>query len=96
MGRALATEHSLLESAHFTFEPTDCETGFASPPLSETNDLSQSFLVTISPVFNMQTADDLLVSRDAETTSGDKNSDICPTTLACKFCCNIGAMIYYH
>jgi hypothetical protein len=41
---------SVLESPHFSFEPTDCETGFASPHLLETNDLSQSILVTISPV----------------------------------------------
>jgi hypothetical protein len=73
------TECSLLESAHFSFEPTDCETGFASPHLLETHDLSQLILVTISPVFGMQTADDSLVSRDDETASGDKNLDICPT-----------------
>jgi hypothetical protein len=70
---------SVLESPHFSFEPTDCETGFASPHLLETNDLSQSILVTISPVFGMQTADDSLVSQDDETASGDKNLDICPT-----------------
>jgi hypothetical protein len=73
------TECSLLKSAHFSFETTDCETGFASPHLLETNELSQSILVTISPVFGMQTANDSLISRDDETASGDKNSDICPT-----------------
>jgi hypothetical protein len=61
------------------FEPTDCETGFASPHLLETDDLSQSVLVTISAVFGMQTANDSLVSQDDETASGDKNLDICPT-----------------
>jgi hypothetical protein len=45
----------------------------------ETNDLSQSVLATISPVFEMQTANDSLVSRDDETASDDKNSDILPT-----------------
>jgi hypothetical protein len=73
------TERSLLESAHFSCEPTDCETGFVSPHLLETNDLSQLILVSISTVFSMQTADDLLVSQDDETASGNKNSDICPT-----------------
>jgi hypothetical protein len=70
---------SVLKSAHFSFEPTDCETGFASPHLLETNDFSQSVLVAISPVFGMQTADDSLVSQDDKTASGDKNLDICPT-----------------
>jgi hypothetical protein len=70
----------LSESPHFSFEPTDhCETGFASPHLLKTNDLSQSVLVTISPVFRMQTADDFLVSWDDKTASGDKSLDICPT-----------------
>jgi hypothetical protein len=73
------TECSLLKSADFSFEPTDCQTGFASPHFLETNDLSQSILVAISPVFGMQNADDSLVSQDDETASGDKNSDICPT-----------------
>jgi hypothetical protein len=48
------TEFSLLESVlespespHFSFEPTD----LASPHLLETDDLSQSVLATISPVF---------------------------------------------
>jgi hypothetical protein len=45
----------------------------------ETNDLSQSVLATISPVFGMQTTLDSLVSWDDETASGDKNLDICPT-----------------
>jgi hypothetical protein len=45
----------------------------------ETNDLLQSILDAISPVFRMQTADDSLISWDDKTTSGDKNSDICPT-----------------
>jgi hypothetical protein len=45
----------------------------------ETNDLSQSVLATISPVFGMQTANDSLVSQDDKTASGDKNLDICPT-----------------
>jgi hypothetical protein len=47
------TECSLLESVleSASFEPTDCETGFASPHLLETNDLSQSVLA-ISPVWN--------------------------------------------
>jgi hypothetical protein len=58
-----------------SFEPTD----LASPHLFETNDLSQSVLATISPVFGMQTAVDSLVSQDDKTASGDKNSDICPT-----------------
>jgi hypothetical protein len=70
---------SVLKSAHFSFEPTDCETGFASPHLLETNDFSQSVLVAISPVFGMQTADDSLVSQDDKTASGDKNLDTCPT-----------------
>jgi hypothetical protein len=70
---------SVLESPHFSFEPTDCETGFASPHLLESNDLSQSVLVVISPVFRMQTAADSLVSWNDETASGDKNLDICPT-----------------
>jgi hypothetical protein len=48
-GETSFTECSLLESAHFSFEPTDCETGFASPHLLETNELSQLILVTISP-----------------------------------------------
>jgi hypothetical protein len=79
-GESFTERSSLLESAHFSCEPTDCETGFASsPPLLETDDLSQLILVTISPVFSMQTADALLVSQDDETASGDKNSDICPT-----------------
>jgi hypothetical protein len=43
---------SILESTHFSFEPTD----LASPHLLETNDLSQSVLATISPMFGMQTA----------------------------------------
>jgi hypothetical protein len=73
------SECSLHESAHFSFEPTDCETSFASPHLLETDDLSQSILVAISPVFGMQTANDSLVSWDDKTASGDKNSDICPT-----------------
>jgi hypothetical protein len=47
---------SILESPHFSFEPTD----LASPHLLETDDLSQSVLATISPVFGMQTADDSL------------------------------------
>jgi hypothetical protein len=66
---------SILESPHFSFEPTD----LASPHLLETDDLSQSVLATISPVFGMQTANDSLVSRDDETASGDKNLDICTT-----------------
>jgi hypothetical protein len=66
---------SILESPHFSFEPTD----LASPHLLETDDLSQSVLATISPVFGMQTADDSLISCDNETASGDKNLDICPT-----------------
>jgi hypothetical protein len=70
---------SVLESPYFIFEPTDCETGFTSPHLLETDDLSQSILVMISPVFGMQTAHDSLVSQDDETASGDKKSDICPT-----------------
>jgi hypothetical protein len=45
----------------------------------ETDELSQSILVAISPVFGMQTADDSLVSQDDKTALGDKNSDICPT-----------------
>jgi hypothetical protein len=59
------TECSLLESVleSASFEPTDCETGFASPHLLETDDLSQSVLA-ISPVFGMQTADYSLVSQD--------------------------------
>jgi hypothetical protein len=76
------TECSLLESVlesqespHFSLEPID----LASPHLLETNDLSQSVLATISPVFGMQTANDSLVSRDDETASDDKNLDICPT-----------------
>jgi hypothetical protein len=76
------TECSLLksvlespESPHFSLEPTD----LASPHLLETNDLSQSVLATISPVFGMQTANDSLVSRDDETASDDKSLDICPT-----------------
>jgi hypothetical protein len=75
----LVFSRAFLESPHFSFEPTDCETGFTSPHLLETNDLSQSVLVAISPVFGMQTADDSLVSQDDETASGDKNLDICPT-----------------
>jgi hypothetical protein len=31
----------------------------------------------------MQTADDSLISWDDKTTSGDKNSDICPTLVNC-------------
>ncbi len=46
----------------------------------ETDDLSQSVLAAISPVFGMETANDFsLVSQDDKTASGDKNSDICPT-----------------
>jgi hypothetical protein len=45
----------------------------------ETNDLSQSVLAAISPVFGMQTANDSLVSQDDETASDDKSLDICPT-----------------
>jgi hypothetical protein len=59
----------------------DCETCFASPHLLETNNLSQSVLVVISPVFGIQTANDSLVSQDDKTASGDKNSDICPTLI---------------
>jgi hypothetical protein len=70
---------SVLESPHFSFEPIDCETGFASLHLLETNDLSQSVLVAISPVLGMQTGDDSFVSWDDKTASGDKNLDICPT-----------------
>jgi hypothetical protein len=70
---------TVLESSPFSLETTDCETGFASPHLLETDDLSQSILVIISLVFGMQTADDSLVSQDDETSSGDKNLDICPT-----------------
>jgi hypothetical protein len=33
------TECSRIESAHLSFEPTDCETGFASTHLLETDDL---------------------------------------------------------
>jgi hypothetical protein len=66
---------SVLESAHFSFEPTD----LASPHLLETDDLSQSVLATISPLFQMQSADDSPVSQNDETASGDKNLDICPT-----------------
>jgi hypothetical protein len=70
------TECSLLESVlkspHFSFEPTD----LASPHHLETNNLSQSVLPAISPVFGMQIADDSLVSWDDKTASGDKNSDI--------------------
>jgi hypothetical protein len=44
----------------------------------ETNDLSQSVLAAISPVFGMQTANDSLVSQDYETASDDKSLDICP------------------
>jgi hypothetical protein len=79
------TEFSLLESVlespespespHFSFEPTD----LASSHLLETDDLSQSVLATISPVFGMQTADDCLVSQNYETASDDKRLDICPT-----------------
>jgi hypothetical protein len=72
---------SVLKSPHFSFEPTDCETCFASPHLLETNNLSQSVLVVISPVFGIQTANDSLVSQDDKTASGDKNSDICPTLI---------------
>jgi hypothetical protein len=70
---------SVIESVHSSFEPTVCETGFASPHLLETDDLSQSILVAIFPMFGMQTANDSVVSQDDETASGDKNSDICPT-----------------
>jgi hypothetical protein len=66
---------SFLESPHFSFEPT----GLVSPHLLKTNDLSQSVLATISPVFGMQTANDSLVNRDDETASDDKSFDICPT-----------------
>jgi hypothetical protein len=66
---------SVLESSHFSFEPTD----LTSPHLLETNDLSQSVLAAISPVFGMQTANDSLVSQDDETASDDKSLDICPT-----------------
>jgi hypothetical protein len=66
---------SVLESPHFSFEPTH----LASPHLLETNDLPQSVLAAISPVFGIQTANDSLVSRDDKTASGDKNLDICPT-----------------
>jgi hypothetical protein len=63
---------SVLESPHFSFEPTDFSllksilesphfsfepTDLASPHLLETDDLSTSVLATISPVFGMQTAD---------------------------------------
>ena len=47
----------------------------------ETDDLSQSVLVAISPILRTQTANDSLVSQDDETASGDKNSDICPTLI---------------
>jgi hypothetical protein len=33
----------------------------------------------MSPVFGMQTVDDLLVSQDANSVSGDNMLDICPT-----------------
>jgi hypothetical protein len=62
-----------LSSPHHT-----CQ-GHGKGDLLETNDLSQSVLVAISPVFGMQTANDSLVSWDDETASGDKNLDICPT-----------------
>jgi hypothetical protein len=45
----------------------------------ETDEISQSVLVAISPILRTQTANDSLVSQDDETASGDKNSDICPT-----------------
>jgi hypothetical protein len=85
---------SVLESPHFSFEPTDFSllksilesphfsfepTDLASPHLFETDDLSQSVPATLSPVFGMQTANDSLVSLDDKTASGDKNLDICPT-----------------
>ena len=43
------------QSAHFTFEPTDCETGFASSHLLDTNDLSHSIYIPYSS-FNKSTS----------------------------------------